>query len=94
MNKHRHGGSPLPKVAVISCAAVPSHVLDEAKDTFDILRKSRDYPFVINKGKDAVLLDNSRFPELVDFVHRNCGWSAMKINNMLRHYDVFEHHDF
>lgn len=94
MNKHRHGGSPLPKEAVISFAAVASHDLDDAKNTFDILRKSRDYPFVMNQGKDAVLLDNSYFPELVDFVRRECGWSPMKINNMLRHYDVFEHHTF
>lgn len=94
VNKHCHGGAPLPKDAVVSFAAVPSHALAEAKQTFDILRTSPEYPFVSNEGADHILLDNGAFPELVDFLYHECGWSAFKIDNSLRHYDVTDHHDF
>ena len=75
-------------------AAVPSDGIGEAKDTFDEIRTSVEFPFVINYGNDSVLLNNSHFSELVDYLHDVCGWSKMKIDNMLRHYDVYNDHTF
>jgi hypothetical protein len=94
MAKHRHGGAPLPQEFVVSCAAVPSHDLDKAKDTFEKLRTSQKFPFVENNGKRGILLNNNKFSKLVDFLRHECGWSPFKINNSLRHYDVYKHHDF
>lgn len=94
MAKHRHGGSPLPKDAVVSMAAVPSHGLGDAKETFETIRKSDEFPFVQNKGPELAILDNSNLPQLVDYMHDVCGWSELKIDQTLRHYDVSTHHDF
>lgn len=93
LSKHRYG-SPFPKEAVISMAAVPGHGIGDAKDTFDTIRKSAGFPFVENRGPDLVKLDNSNFPELVDYLHEACGWPSDKIDDYVRHYDVAQHHTF
>ncbi|MFB6175872.1 MAG: hypothetical protein ABEI99_01770 [Halobaculum sp.] len=94
LSRHSHGGSPLPREVVVNLAAVPSHDLDDAKETFETRRTSPEYPFVSNEGPKHVLIDNGEFPALVDFLYYECGWSAFKIDNSVRHYDVRGTHSF
>ncbi len=92
--RHSHGGSPRSKELVVNLAAVPSHDLDEAKQTFERLRTDPEFPFVTNEGPAHVLLDNGEFPALVEFLYHKCDWSVFKIDNSVRHYDVRAHHSF
>lgn len=92
--RHRHGGSPLPKDAVISMAAVPSHGLGDAKDTFEELRTSEEYPFVENHGRSFVRLNNSEFFGLVEFLYHECDVPPEDIQDNLRHYEGWDQHAF
>jgi hypothetical protein len=75
-------------------AAVPSHGLGDAKETFEVIRTSEEFPFVQNHGPELALLNNSKFPELVDYLYNACCWSKFKIDNNIRHYNVFDNHSF
>lgn len=93
VNKHHHGGSPLPKDAVVNFAAVPSDELGAAKETLDELKTSHEYPFVKNMGKRGVLLENSEFPALADYLYDTCDWPQFRIDTNLRHFET-DKHDF
>lgn len=94
INRHDWGGSPASKEVVITCAAVPSDGIGEAKETFEQLRTSDAYPFVENHGPGRVLLDNSEFGSLAEFLFHCCEWEKWKIDQKLKHYEGLSDHDF
>lgn len=94
VNKHGHGGASFPRDTVLTMAPIPKHDMGTAKDTFKFIRTSEEFLFVQNEGPERIILNNSYFPELADYLYCECDWSRFKIKNSLRHYDFIEGHEF
>lgn len=92
----RHGyGSRFSKDVVVNLAAVPSSDLGDAKDTFEELRTSPEFPFVTNHGPNVISINNSEFGELIDYLHYECDrWDEFELRMYFDHYEGWGEHDF
>lgn len=95
LSHHKHGGPPIPKDAVMSFAAVPTDGIGDAKDTFDHMRKSPDFPFIESHGPEHVKINNSHFFELVEFLYHECeDFDEDDIRFRVDHYEGWDDHEW
>lgn len=90
VSQHRYG-QPITRDELLRIAAFESHRGGEAKQAFDELR---DAPFIIDHGGRGIMLDNSEFGQLAQFLYDQCGWSEFKLRLRLKHFEGWKHLDF
>lgn len=77
-------GRPRPRDVVINKAAYQKHRGGAAKTAFDAVR---ELAFVVDHGRRGVVLDNSRFDALVQFLHDECGWDRFELELRIKHFE-------
>lgn len=85
---HGYGG-PKGKDEVVNNSGLRSDQLGDAKTAFEELR---DYRFIVNGGKRGIMLNNSEFKALADYLYDSCGWAADDIILRLKHYEGWSNH--
>jgi hypothetical protein len=88
--KHRWG-SPIVEEALLSIAAIETSDYPTASDVFDELRST---PYVTNRGKRGIELDNSEFGALAEFLYHECEWEPIEIKSRLKHYEGWDNHEW
>lgn len=94
LTNHKHGGSPIPSDVVVMKTAAPSHDLGKVQETLEKMRYSDGFHFILHQGNRGVLIDNSYLGDVVDYLYNTCDYDKFTIQNITRHYDIYEHHDF
>ena len=88
--KHRWG-SPIVEEDLPSISAIETNDYPTASEVFDELRSA---PYVTNRGKQGIELNNSRFDDLADVLFHDCGWEPFEIKSRLKHYEGWDQHDW
>lgn len=88
ISEHKYG-TPLPEDDIVSKAAVEHD--GDAKTAFDDLQQK---PFVRYNPARGMILDNSYFGQLADFLYYRCDWSKIQIESRLKHYEGWKNHDW
>ena len=84
---HKYG-TPLPRVEVVSRAAVKDD--GEAKTAFEKIKRQ---PFISYNRQRGMTIDSSRFGDLADYLYYKCGWEPFAIESRLKHYEGWNEHD-
>lgn len=90
VSKHRYG-APMVKDELVRQAAFERHEEGAVRDAYETLR---EMPFIIDYRQRGVLLDNSMFGALADYLYDNCEWPAWEITTKLKHYEGWDTHDW
>lgn len=77
-------GRPLPRGVVSNKASYPPHEGGAAKAAFATVRGQE---FVIDRGTRGIMLDNSEFDGLVQFLYDNCGWERFELELRIKHFE-------
>lgn len=88
--QHRYG-QPIGRDELLRTASYESHRGGEAKRAFDTLR---DAPFILDRGSRGIMLDNSAFGPLAQFLHDECGWSEFELRVRLKHFEGWDDLEF
>lgn len=88
--KHRWG-SPIAEDQLLALSAIDANDYPTAREVFDDLRTA---PYITNRGKRGIELDNSQFGELADVLYHDCEWEAFEIRSRLKHYEGWDTHDW
>jgi len=88
--QHRYG-QPIGRDELLRTASYESHRGGEAKQAFEALR---EVPFIVDCGDRGIMLDNSAFGQLAQFLHDECGWSAFKLQVRLKHFEGWDRIEF
>lgn len=88
--KHRWG-SPIDEDDLLAVAAIEPSEYPAARTTYDELRSK---PYVVNRGKRGIELDDGAFGELADVLYHECGWEAFQLRSRLKHYEGWDRHDW
>jgi hypothetical protein len=88
--EHRWG-SPVGEENILSIAAIETSDYDTASEVFDELRSA---PYMTNRGKRGIELDNGEFGPLADLLYHECEWDTFEIKSRLKHYEGWNHHDW
>lgn len=86
--KHRWG-TPIDEDGLLAIAAVDQNDYPTAREVFDELREE---PYITNRGKRGIELDNGEFGTLADVLYDECGWEPFQIKSRLKHYEGWEQH--
>lgn len=87
--QHAYGG-PTAREDLLRISSYEAHRGGEAKAAYDTLR---DAPFVVVHHGRGIRLDHSRFGEVAQFLHDECGWSEFELRVRLKHFEGWEHLD-
>lgn len=90
VSQHRYG-QPISRADLLRISAFESHRGGEAKQAFEDLR---DMPFIVDHGGRGIMLNNSAFGKLAQFLYDQCGWSEFKLRLRLKHFEGWEQLDF
>lgn len=88
--KHRWG-TPIDEEELLALAAIDPNEYPRARQVFDNLRSA---PYITNRGKRGIELDNSGFTGLADVLFFDCGWEPYEIKSRLKHYEGWGNHDW
>jgi hypothetical protein len=88
--KHRWG-TPIDEDSLLAVAAIETNDYPVASDVFDDLRSE---PYITNRGKRGIELDNGEFGQLADVLYDECGWEPFQIKSRLKHYEGWDSHDW
>lgn len=88
--EHRWG-SPIVEENLLSISAIEVSDYPTAREVFDDLRSA---PYITNRGKRGIELDNSEFGQLADVLFHECGWEPFEIRSRLKHYEGWDDHDW
>lgn len=80
----------MEKDEIVSRAAVEDD--QDAKEAYQELASSGAHPFVYEDGTRGLVLNNSRFGDLADYLYYQCGWPAYAIKSRLKHYEGWDNH--
>lgn len=84
-------GSPIGEEALLSIAAIGRHEYPAARDVFEELRSA---PYIVNRGKQGIELDNSRFGQIAEILYHECNWEPFQIQCRLKHYEGWDRHEW
>lgn len=90
VSQHRYG-QPIGRDELLRLSAFESHRGGEAKQAFEALR---EMPFIVDRGGRGVMLNNSAFGKLAQFLYDQCGWSEFKLRLRLKHFEGWEQLEF
>lgn len=88
--KHRWG-SPIDEDALLAIAAIRTEDHPAASEVFAELRQE---PYVTNRGKRGIELDNGAFGALADVLYNECEWEPFEIKSRLKHYEGWDRHEW
>lgn len=77
----------MPKDEVVRRAGVQDD--GDAKTAFEELKHQ---PFILHNRQRGMMLNNSRFGDLADYLYHQCGWEPFTIDCRLKHYEGWEEH--
>lgn len=60
----------------------------------DAYEDLRELPFILYYGTRGVMLDNSEFGSLAEYLHTECNWPSWEITTKLKHYEGWDDHDW
>ncbi|WP_254543651.1 hypothetical protein [Halomarina pelagica] len=80
-------GRPLPRDVVLNKTAYPAHKGDAAKEAFETVRRQE---FVIDYGDRGIMLDNSEFGALVQYLYGDCDWERFELELRIKHFEGWE----
>lgn len=86
--KHRWG-TPIDEENLLAIAAIEPNEYPTASEAF---KKLRTEPYITNRGKRGLELDNSKFGVLADVLYHECGWESFEIKSRLKHYEGWDDH--
>lgn len=89
VSQHRYG-QPIGRDELLRISAFESHRGGEAKQAFEDLR---NLPYIVGRGSRGIMLDNSEFSQLAQFLYDQCGWSEFKLRLRLKHFEGWEQLD-
>lgn len=90
VSKHRYG-APIVEDELVSQAAFEKHEEGEVRAAYDALT---ELSFILDYGNRGVMLDNSRFGDLADYLHYRCEWPNWELKTKLKHYEGGDDHDW
>lgn len=88
--KHRWG-TPIDEENLLAIAAIDPNDYPTASEVYGELPSE---PYVTNRGKRGIELDNSGFGTLADVLYRECGWEPFEIKTRLKHYEGWNEHEW
>jgi hypothetical protein len=88
--EHRWG-SPIIEENLLSIAAIETSDYRTASEVFDELRSA---PYITNRGKRGIELDNSEFGALADHLYHECEWEPFEIKTRLKRYEGWDNHEW
>jgi hypothetical protein len=88
--EHRWG-SPIAEANLLSISAIEANDYPTASEVFNELRSA---PYITNRGKQGIELDNSQFGALADVLFDECEWEPFEIKSRLKHYEGWDEHDW
>ena len=88
--EHRWG-SPIVEENLLSISAIEANDYPTASEVFDELRSA---PYITNRGKQGIELDNGEFGALADLLYHECGWEPFEIKSRLKHYEGWNQHEW
>lgn len=91
MIARRKWGSPIGEEALLSIVAIGRHEYPAARDAFEELRSA---PYIANRGKRGIELDDERFGQIAELLYHECSWEPYQIQSRLKHYEGRDHHDW
>lgn len=80
-------GKPRPRDVVLNKASYPPHKGGAAKEAYETVR---DQAFVIDYGDRGIMLDNSAFGALVQFLYDECGWEQFELELRIKHFEGWD----
>lgn len=80
-------GKPRPRDVVLNKAAYPPHKGGAAKEAYETVRQRA---FVIDYGDRGIMLDNSEFGALVQFLYDECGWKKFELELRIKHFEGWD----
>lgn len=87
----KHGwGTPIPEDALLEISAIDGK-FPRARAVYEELRSA---PYITNRGRRGIELDNGNFGALADVLYHECGWEAWEIDSRLKHYEGVSDHDW
>lgn len=90
VSDHRYG-APLPEDPLVAKASFEPHEEGAVRTAYESLT---GLPFIEHHPGRGVMLDSSRFGELAEYLHDNCGWPAWELRTKLKHYEGWDEHDW
>jgi len=84
--QHRYG-QPIVQDELLRIASYESHRGGEAKRAFDALRGK---PFIVDQGSRGIMLNNSAFGSLAQYLHDTCGWEEFELRVRLKHFEGWD----
>jgi len=81
---HHRYGQPIVQDELLRIASYESHRGGEAKRAFDALRGK---PFIVDQGSWGIMLDNSAFGSLAQYLYDTCGWEEFELRVRLEHFE-------
>lgn len=88
--KHKWG-TPIRETDLIAVAAIDCNEYQTASEVYAELRSE---PYVTNRGKRGIALDNSAFGAIADILSHECGWEPFEIELRLKHYEGWADHEW
>jgi hypothetical protein len=84
-------GRPLPEDVVLSRASYPPHEGGAAKEAYE---RVQSLSFVLDHGDRGIMLDNSAFSALVQFLSDTCNWERFELELRVKHFEGWDEIDW
>jgi hypothetical protein len=84
-------GKPLPEDVVLNRASYPPHEGGAAKEAYET---AQSLSFVLDYGDRGIMLDNSAFSTLVQFLYDECNWERFELELRIKHFEGWDEIDW